>query len=76
MTENHIRAAGRWDPEAPDEQVAEVSPRGQAAEEPRAAGPHARPLSQALGNPPLCAHGMNPLADRGYDLGLARLRRG
>ena len=37
---------------------------------------HTRPLSEALGYPPLCAHGMNSFADRGYDLALARLRRG
>ena len=37
---------------------------------------HTRPLGEARGYPPLCAHGMNSFADRGYDLALARLRRG
>jgi hypothetical protein len=75
-TENHIQAAGGVDPEALDDQVAEIYHRGVATEEPRPALPHTRPLSEALGYPPLCAHGMNSFADSGYDLALARLRRG
>jgi RimJ/RimL family protein N-acetyltransferase len=47
-----------------------------ATEEPRPAPPHIRPLAEAPGYPPLCAHGMNSLTDRGYDLALRRLRRG
>jgi arsenite methyltransferase len=43
--------------------------------EPRAAAPHAGALAGAPGYPPLCAHGMNSLADRRYDLALARQRR-
>ena len=46
-----------------------------ATNEPRPA-PHAGPLAEASGYPPLCAHGMNSLTDRGYDDALARLRRG
>ena len=34
------------------------------------------PLAEAPGYPPLCAHGMNSLTDRGYDQALARLHRG
>ena len=75
-TENHIQAAGGVDPEALDDQVAQMSHRDVAIEEPRAAPPHTRRPSEALGYPPLCAHGMNSFADRGYDLALARLRRG
>ena len=44
--------------------------------EPRAAAPHAGALAGAPGYPPLCAHGMNSLTDRRYDLALARQRRG
>jgi hypothetical protein len=47
-----------------------------ATEEPRPAPPHIRRLAEAPGYPPLCAHGMNSLTDRGYDLALRRLRRG
>ena len=75
-TDNHIQAAGGLDPEAPDDQVAQMSHRGVATEEPRAARSRTRLPSEALGNPPLCAHGMNSFADRGYDLALVRLRRG
>ena len=42
----------------------------------RPAPPHAGALAEAPGYPPLCAHGMNSLTDRGYDLALRRLRRG
>jgi hypothetical protein len=38
--------------------------------------PTDRPLAAAPGYPPLCAHGMNSLTDRGYDLALGRLHRG
>ena len=38
--------------------------------------PTGRPLAEALGYPPLCAHGMNSFTDRDYGLALARLRRG
>jgi hypothetical protein len=75
-TRDHIQAAGGVDPEALDDRVAEMYHRGVATEEPQAAPPHARPLSDALGYAPLCAHGMNSFTDRGYDLALARLRRG
>ena len=74
-TEHHIQAAGGVDPEALDDQVAEMY-RGVATEEPRPAPPRARPLGEALGYPPLCAHGMNSFTDRDYGLALARLRRG
>ena len=74
-TEHHIQAAGGVDPEALDDQVAEMY-RGVVTEEPRPARPHVRPLGEALGYPPLCAHGMNSFTDRDYGLGLARLRRG
>ena len=73
--EHHIQAAGGADPETLDDQVAEMY-RGVATEEPRPAPPHARPLGAARLYPPLCAHGMNSFFDRGYDLALARLRRG
>jgi arsenite methyltransferase len=43
--------------------------------EPRAAAPHARALAGTPGYPPLCAHGMNSLTDRRYDLALARQHR-
>ena len=75
-TENHIQAAGSLGPEALDDQVAEIYHRGLATEEPRPCPPHTRPLSQGPGYPPLCVHGMSSLADWGYDLALARLRRG
>ena len=38
--------------------------------------PAGRMQSETAGYRPLCAHGMNSLTDRGYDLALARLRRG
>jgi len=38
--------------------------------------PTDRPLAAAPGYPPLCAHGMNSLTDRGYDPALERHRRG
>jgi hypothetical protein len=74
-TEHHIQVAGGVDPEALDDQVAEMY-RDVANEEPRPAAPRSRPLGAALGYPPLCAHGMNSFTDRGYDLALARLRHG
>jgi hypothetical protein len=75
-TENHLQAGGGVDLAALDEPVAERYQRGVATEEPRTGRPHTRALSEALGYPPLCVHRMSSLADRGYDLGLARLRRG
>ena len=74
-TERHMKVAWGVDPEALDDQAAEMY-RGVATEEPRPAPPRARSLGEALGYPPLCAHGMNSFADRGYDLALARLRHG
>jgi hypothetical protein len=74
-TEHRIQAAGGADPEALDDQAAEMY-RDVATEEPHSAPLCARPLGEALGYPPLCAHGMNSFADTGYDLALARLRRG
>ena len=56
-----------------DELVEGMYDRGLATEEPRPAPPHAGPLAEAPGYPPLCAHGMNSLTDRGYDHALARL---
>ena len=41
--------------------------------EPRPATPHAGLLAEVSGYPRLCAHGMNSLTDRGYDLALRRL---
>ena len=64
------------DPRELDELVEGMYDRGLATEEPRPAPPHAGPLAEAPGYPPLCAHGMNSLTDRGYDHALARLRRG
>ena len=64
------------DPRELDELVEGMYDRGLATEEPRPAPPHAGPLAEAPGYPPLCAHGMNSLTDRGYDLALGRLRRG
>ena len=62
--------------EALADQVAEMYRRVVSTEEPQHGPPHTRPLSKAPGYPPLCAHGMNSFADRGYDLALARLGRG
>ena len=45
-------------------------------EDPHPAPTHADPLAETSGYPPLCAHGMNSLTDRGYDHALARLHRG
>jgi hypothetical protein len=70
-TENHTQVGGGVDPEALDEHVAMHGE--MAREEPR---PAALPFSEAFGCPPNCAHGMNSFTDRGYDLALARLRRG
>ena len=74
-TKHHIQAAGGVDPEELDDQVAEMDC-GVANEGPRPAPPHGRPLGEALGYPPLCAHGMNSFTDGDYGLALARLRRG
>lgn len=59
-----------------DDQVEEMYDRGVAPEESRPASPHGGALAEAAGYPPLCAHGMNSLTDRGYDLAIGRLRRG
>ena len=59
-----------------DDQIEEIYDRGVAPEEPRPASPHGGALAEAAGYPPLCAHGMNSLTDRGYDFALGRLRRG
>ncbi len=64
------------DPIELDEQVQEMYDRGFATEDPRPAPPHTGPLAETPDYPPLCAHGMNSLADRGYDHALARLHRG
>jgi hypothetical protein len=64
------------DPKELDEQVEGTYDRRFASEAPRPARPHAGPLAETTGYPPLCAHGMNSLTDRGYDHALARLRRG
>jgi hypothetical protein len=68
--------AGGVDPKELDDQVDEMSDRGVVTEEPRPAPPDAGALAESPGYPPLCAHGMNSLTDGGYDLALARLRRG
>jgi hypothetical protein len=64
------------DPRELDAQVEEMYDRGLATEEPPPAPPDAGPLAEARGYPPLCAHGMSSLTDRGYDLALGRLHRG
>ena len=74
-TEHHMQAAGGMDPEEIDDQAAEMD-RGGATEEPRPAPPRVRSLGEAVGYPPLCAHGMNSFTDRDYGLAVARLRRG
>jgi hypothetical protein len=71
-TEYHIKAPGSVEPEAHDDHVAKLH-RDMAGEEPR---PTARPLGEAFGYPPNCAHGMNSFTDRRYAQALARLRRG
>jgi hypothetical protein len=58
-----------------DDEVEEMYDRGVAPEKPRPVAPHASALAEAAGYPPLCAHGMNSLTDKAYDLALARLRR-
>ena len=75
-TDNDRQARAGVDPAAFDDQVAEGYDRSGATEERRPASPPARPLSEALGYPPLCAHVMSSFADGRYDLALARLRRG
>jgi hypothetical protein len=67
---------GGVDPEELDGQVEETYDRDVVTAEPRPAPRDAGPLAEAPGYPPLCAHGMNSFVDRGYDLALARLRRG
>ena len=62
------------DPKELDEHVEGTCNRGFATEDPRPAS-HAEPLAETSGYPPLCAHGMNSLTDRGYDHALARLHR-
>jgi hypothetical protein len=74
-TEHHMQAAGGVDPEELNRHIAEMY-RDVATEEPQPAPPRARRLGEALGYPPLCAHGMNSFTDRGYGLALARLRHG
>ena len=69
-------APGGADSEELDDHVEEMDDRGLATEAPRPALPHAGTLGKALSYPPLCAHGMNSFVDRGYDLALARQRRG
>jgi hypothetical protein len=64
------------DPNELDEQVEGTYDGGFATEDPRPAPPHADPLAETPGYPPLCPHGMNSLTDRGYDQALARMRRG
>jgi hypothetical protein len=63
------------DPKELDEHVEGTYERGCATEHQRAAPSHPDPLAETRGYPPLCAHGMNPLTDRGYDQALARLHR-
>jgi hypothetical protein len=75
-TEDHIQVAGGVDPEPLDDRAADAYHLDVATGERQPAPPHARPLSEALSHPPLCAHGMNSFTDRGYGLGLARPRRG
>ena len=70
------RTPGRIGPKDLDDQVEEMYDRDVAPEEPRPASPHAGALAEAAGYPPLCAHGMNSLTDRGYDLAVGRPRRG
>lgn len=67
---------GGVDPKELDDRVEEMNDRGLAKKEPRPAPPHAGPPAEVPGYPPLCAHGMNSLTDRGYELALRRLRRG
>jgi hypothetical protein len=73
--EPNIEAARGGDPEALDDQVAEMYG-GLTTEEPGPSAPHARPLGEVLSYPPICAHGMNSFTDGRYDLALARLRHG
>jgi hypothetical protein len=74
-SEHPIQAVGGVDHEALVDQVAEMY-RSLATEEARPAPPHGRPLGEAVGYPPICAHGMNSYTDRDYELARARLRRG
>jgi hypothetical protein len=57
------------------DQVEEKHDRGLAPEKPRF-GPYGSARVEAPDYPPLCAHGMNSLTDKGYDVALERLRRG
>ena len=63
------------DPEGLDEPVEGTYDRGVSTGDPRPALAHADPLGETPGYPPLCAHGMNSLIDRGYAHALARLHR-
>jgi hypothetical protein len=63
-------------PKERDDEVEEMYDRGLAPEKPRPAPFHTGALAEAAGYRPLCAHGMNSLIDRGYDVALGRLRRG
>ena len=67
---------GDVDPKELDDQVEEMYGRGLAPKKPRPAPPHGGALAETPAYPPLCAHGMNSLTDRGYDLALERLRPG
>lgn len=62
------------DPRELDELVDGMYDRGLPPETPRPAPPHSGAL-EAPGYPPLCAHGMSSLTERGYDVALGRLRR-
>jgi hypothetical protein len=70
MSDAHPTPGG-VDPRELDDQVEEMYDRGLVPEEPRAAAPYASPP----GYPPLCAHAMNSLTDRRYDLALAHASR-
>jgi hypothetical protein len=63
-------------PKERDDEVEEMCDRGLAPEKRRFAPFHTGAPAEAAGYRPLCAHGMNSLTDRGYDLALGRLRRG
>ena len=67
---------GGVDPKELDDRVEEMNDRGLARKEPRPASLQPGPLAEVPGYPPLCAHGMNSLTDRGYELALGRLCRG
>ena len=54
----------------------EMYDRSLAPEKPRPSATHTGARAEAPGYPPLCAHGMNSLTDRRYDLAIRRLHRG